>query len=221
MVFSSTDARRDFEVLFTKLYDTNIKDFLDNPTDHYIRTEWIERVRQSEHYDDIYICGGCSRLVVVDNNCKYVFKIQIDKETDVDYGIAEEYIFNEAVKFGISDFFAWSGYVGKYGNAEVYAMEKVDACECKISSEAYSYHLGIARENADFDDDEEPYIDGYDDHDGMLEFACSVNGEGMNKVIDFIIHYGINDLHCGNWGYRNDTLVLIDYGGYGRKVYKD
>ena len=59
------------------------------------------------------------------------------------------------------------------------------------------------------------YIDDYDDHDGMIEYAIAHNGPRMEIAEQLIYDLGVNDLHSANWGYRGDVLVAVDYGGYG------
>ena len=94
-----------------------------------------------------------------------------------------------------------------------------------ISDDSYDYHYRAfcEQEGLEFDTDdsrEEWYRkDGdYTSTRAMLEFAGNfwhMNREQMTEFVNFLSDNHVNDLHCGNWGYDDNLLVLTDYAGYG------
>ena len=37
----------------------------------------------------------------------------------------------------------------------------------------------------------------------------------LRQFVEFLDEHHVNDLHCGNWGYDDNRLVLTDYAGFG------
>ena len=99
-----------------------------------------------------------------------------------------------------------------------------------LSTESWDYHFKRVCEEKGYDGEhltEEQRDEVYDAiHDaeyanteGMLDYACHYMGEELfYKFYDFISDYKINDLHAGNWGFYNGTLVVVDYAGYEIKL---
>ena len=216
MKYCLDDIKVAFNELYRVLEPSGFGAFLDTLDWEDYHT-WRNRMYCNDYCEkyELSINSGCTRVVLIPHNEDFVFKIQYE-EDNIDYCQQETDIYNEAERRGIGEYFAWSVFVGKYGAALVYAMEKVDADEYRASDDSFQYHVDKwCEETGECGDD---YDGEYDDHDAMIEFAVAHNGGRMREVEDFIVHLGINDLHAANWGYRGDTLVLIDYGGYNRRI---
>lgn len=210
MTYNVTEARVIFEEVKKELAQSGFNYFLQDVCDETFR-KW-KRVFYDMEPDvqtGISICYGCSRLVIVPPNGDYVFKIQFSTEDAIDYCHNEEIIYGMASERGVEQFFAWTSFIGEYGEAQVYAMEKLEVDDDQNASDSYDYHMKNCIE-----DGEDEYYGEYDDHDGMIEYAQAHNGSAMDEAVRLIDEIGINDLHCGNWGYRGSTFVLVDYGGY-------
>ena len=95
---------------------------------------------------------------------------------------------------------SWDELDGAYWWRTELGLEDCDATRSKYNTVKYNKDLG----------------------ERMMEWACSVwnlpyaNG-GIAK---FMRDMYINDIHCGNWGWIGDRLVLVDYSGYG-EYYSD
>ena len=215
MTYNVAEARAIFEGIKEELAPSGFDFFLDDVCGETFR-KWKHRFFNGGYDKSLHamICYGCSRLVIVPVYGNYVFKIQFDAEDAIDYCHNEELIYSMACERGVERFFAWTSFIGEYGEAQVYAMEKVEVDDNQNASDSYDYHMQNCVE-----DDEDEYCGEYDDHDGMIEYAQAHNGSAMDEAVRLIDEIGINDLHCGNWGYRGDTFVLVDYGGYRETLY--
>ena len=224
MMYNIDEMKSRFLAICDMLEEANIKEFLNDCCGHTMRA-FKERYYEQHLDEKVFISNGCSRAVFILPELDYVFKIQYDDFEFGNYCEAEARVFDRAQEESVEEFFAWTCFVGNFGQAAVYAMEKVEANEDRISDDSYRYHVEQWMEDCGYtaeDEMESQYCGDYDDHDGMIEFAIAHNGRRMAHAVDKVIdELGINDLHFGNWGYRGDTLVLIDYGGYGTRLFQE
>lgn len=219
MRHSIVDIRKEFEEICETLASTDFVGFLNRVGEDYTEFyKWKDRYWEEQYKDNvggIDFGAGCTRLVIIPPASNYVFKIQYDDSDSVDYCRNERYVYSQAVKRGCEEFFAWIECIGTYGSVLVYAMEKVEVNEDRNSDDSYTYHANRWHEEHKGEDEDEMYIDDYDDHDGMIEYAIARNGDRMRIAEQLIYDLGVNDLHSANWGYRGEVLVAVDYGGYG------
>jgi hypothetical protein len=210
------DIRTEFDAIYEALLPSGFGRFLDNVKDYETYRSWKHNFYNHnwEEKAEVELCGGCSRIVLIPHSGNYVFKIQYDFERDIDYCANEAKIYERAEERGVAEFFAWTAYIGTYGNVDVYAMERVVVDENRNSSDSYAYHRERWNDERGDEDDDDFDLGEYDDHDGMIEYAIAHNGSLMLKAVALLEEIGVNDLHCGNWGYRGETFVLVDYGGY-------
>ena len=216
------DIRKEFDNICKALEPTNFADFLNNTHEGSYENlrEWRDRYwnlyNDNEKVSRINFNSGCTRVVLTSDDSNYVFKIQYDHSDEIDFCRNECYVYEKAVEHHCEEYFAWIGCLGVYGDALVYAMEKVEVNEDRNSEDSYTYHARKWEEDRDEDSDDDDEFDGeYDDHEGMIEFAIAHNGGNMEEAANLIWDLGVNDLHSANWGYRGDVLVAVDYGGYG------
>ena len=194
-------------------------------------SNWKYDGDMSDHYGT-WCATGCTRFVLGDEYRDYIIKFQKQGD-EVDYGALEVKTYERAVAAGFDDKFAWTAKLMDYHYITddcdivipIYVMEYVDCNYEMVSDDSYNYHYTAfcEQENLDPNSDEardEWYsTDGdYSSTEAMIEFAFNVWHASLlfkEGFIKFLREERINDLHCGNWGYRGDTLVLTDYAGYG------
>jgi hypothetical protein len=178
--------------------------------------------------DGCWFANGCTRFVMGDDDCDYVIKFQRPCDV-IDYGAIECDVYKNAVAAGYADKFVWCDhlmayeYEGDIINVYVYKYAQCSYDMISDDSYDYHYHAFCAQEGLELDTDDsrdEWYRrDGdYTSTRAMLEFAGNfwhMNKEQMTEFVNFLSDNHVNDLHCGNWGYDDNMLVLTDYAGYG------
>jgi hypothetical protein len=217
------DIKAQFDAIYEALLPSGFDRFLADSKNYDQFCEWRDAFYEGDWETKLEVdfAGGCTRFVIIPRSGDYVFKIQYDFDKDIDYCANEAAVYVAAEREGVAEFFAWTACIGTYGNADVYAMERVVVDENRNSSDSYAYHCEQWREESGSDDEDVDIFGDYDDHDGMIEYAIAHNGNLMRKAVDLLESIGVNDLHCGNWGYRDDVFVLVDYGGYGTRLHLD
>lgn len=175
----------------------------------------------------LQIACGVTRLVIWDEYCDYVIKIAF---TDLyeKYNKHEVEVYAAAVEEGLEENFAWCDcYIqpcesDDFWSAGVYVMEYLDGNSEEVSDRAWDYEYKQYCEEHDYDSSSYDYADDfndwyYDDEDQSLMnfFLSQVENKVACKIGKFISKFNINDLHCGNFLFRGDRLVICDYAGYG------
>ena len=178
--------------------------------------------------EGIQFDAGCSKIVIYDDYCDYVLKVATDIADD--YCGTEARIYADAVKLGIDCCFAQCEKLMTYTEGrwewDIYMME---FCECGYDMVAektdnFQYRSYLAKTGKpDTRETEEEFYDSYDTSDGqctsgMIAYAVDCWRLPLPKLealLKLLAEYRVNDLHCGNWGYIDGQLVLVDYSGYG------
>ena len=210
-------------------------DYLEDCTPEDIECSWDEYDYAVENLG-IWVASGATKFVIGDGTNDYIIKIQppcisSDEDCgDFDYCAREVEVYNEAVKEGFEDKFAWTAKLFDYDFSDcltipVYVMEW---CKCDydfIDDEMDEWHFTKYRTERGLEDTDEVretyYSKGRYDKDyseRMLEWVHSVWGGEYDPASDFIKFMRrmfINDIHAGNWGWHGNTIVLTDYSGYG------
>lgn len=163
-------------------------------------------------YED-YDCDGASKCCFLfDEEKNFVLKFpQYDEDEDENYCQMEADIYKK-VPEELKKFFAETFYLGKFtdcdGEAnEVYCQERVPVI-AENEPECYTFE----KEIYDLAEDMELDCNG-----SFLLYLLSkgYSEEICQELQDFFNDQGINDLHDGNWGLREDgTPVLFDFSGY-------
>ena len=237
MEHNIAELRERFHNLLDALmHDFNLKNYLGEGSPEDIDCAWEEFNDAANHYG-IWTGSGCTKFVIGDDNCDYIIKFQppyVDEDAgEFDYCAREVEIYQEAVRAGYADKFAWCAKLFDYEVDDwvlpIYVMEW---CQCSydmIDDEMDDWHYtkfcsshGI---NKGEDDAYEKYCDSRNSHEvefdeRMMEWAYSVWGLDYHNPDDydfcrFMKRMSINDIHSGNWGWCNNQLVLVDYSGYG------
>lgn len=207
-----------------------------------ISYEW-RRDRGHEVFEELDIwmsCGATRCCIGLNSDTEYVIKFQLDDEA-CDYCAREASISKDAEKCGFGDFFAKSeplfDYTFTYNDEDrkikVYAMEWCHCSYDDVSDDSYNYHYSKFCEDNNLDASSDDSRDLFSDEEerracddensesniGMIEYAKSTWGildeDFLRDLIKFMRDWEINDLHAGNWGYKGNKLVMVDYGGYG------
>lgn len=136
-------------------------------------------------------------------------------ESDWDYCAVEAELAVSAEKHGVSNYFAKTELLGYAREHPVYIQEKC----CMFYDEGSTTYKEIykQRTKADYDSLKEvrERVGFYDiNDDWILDFLIYWGEEALNKLKSFIHDYCIEDLHCGNIGYRHGVPCLVDYSGY-------
>lgn len=183
--------------------------------------------------EGVWCATGATRMVFgLDDNHDYVFKILKDR-SDIDYNASEAFIYERACQAQLEEWFAWTEKVETIEvngtKTDIYVM---DFCEVNPEAlEANSFDTAVKKYLADnntsleemSEEEKEQMYDWLEEDSGSPEGICHYmysiyDAEEMNALYDFIDHYRINDTHCGNWGWRGEHMVLIDFGGFERNI---
>ena len=211
--------------------DYHLGEYIDGRCPEDLDCEW-------EGYNDaadnlgIWVDSGATKFVIGDDDCGYIIKF-CTNESDFDYCGREVEVYEEAVRAGYADKFAWCAKLFDYDFNEsfclpVYVMQW---CHCgynMIDDEMDDYHFTKYCSSHNIDKKADGAYDEYNskarnssDYDErMMEWAYSVWGLDYHNGDDyafcnFMKRMYINDIHAGNWGWCNNRLVLVDYSGYG------
>ena len=188
---------------------------------------WLaERIIESDffNYDSLYDWGqdwenyfadnygvtlefGCTKACFISTDSEWVIKLNT---SDMDYCHDEAENYQRAVIRGIDECFAACYFLDHIGGYDFYIQEKVDVDEETTDSTCYTYASRQCNSD-DYDDINELYWD-MDDYERII--ALFEDSIFKTQLLDFIDTYNINDLHVGNFGYRNNSPVLMDYSGY-------
>lgn len=179
----------------------------------------------------IHFACGCTRVVFWDENDKdYVYKLNMYTD-DIDYGKQEEFVYHKAEEANVAECFAWVHKILTLFDRSIYAMPYCHVSATELSCDSYEYHARAYCEEEGYDydnltdeqkDEVNEMIDGYSDGDGMVDYISTIyDSDLFHRLCAFIDSIGLNDLHCGNWGYCAGQLVAIDYAGYERDLMQE
>jgi hypothetical protein len=220
---------------FKGILDTLVSDYgfseavlnSDGPED--IFANWKD-AEDAEEKLGLWFGTGATKFVI--GVCDYDFVLKFTM-CGYDYCEREVDIYNAALEEGFEKAFAWAGYLFDYDFGDVtvsmYAMERCDCDDCQISDDICEFeYREYCTTNGLIDNSENRekfYCErDYDAHDEtVMDWACEHWGiercTNKRTVVDFMREMYINDIHCGNWGWSGNRLVLVDYSGYGSDLY--
>ena len=165
---------------------------------------------------DLQVLCGATRIVLYEPDFPFVIKFQPFEDTNGDnYCEQERTVYEMACEDGWEDYFCPVEKLCKFTfvagdrtfTRDIYVMPVCDCDEDAITSKSYKHQARPGSNHHDADGDA-----------ALLELAAYLRGhdEGvLNIFMDFLREWGVNDLHCGNWGYLDGKLVITDYAGYG------
>lgn len=174
--------------------------------------------------------SGATRMCFWDVNAQdIVYKILLDDQ-EIDYGANEVFIYKEAQKLGLEKWLAWTDLIDTIEmNGVITKVYAMDYCTTdadfldEASSDAlirdYCDQHSLVWDQLSAEERDEIFENISEDEGTAEAMECFVNNAYSERhpeeLFQFLWDYGVNDTHCGNWGYLDDKqLVLIDYGGY-------
>ena len=228
---------------YTKILDTLCADYdfaraiFASYSGDSVRCNWAQD--EEAAYDlGLRFSGGATRMMIHKVGLPYVIKFAIEPQFGCDFCSDEINTYKQAEAAGVADIFAWCEHLmdytfsdgGKERTVNVMIMEECFCYEDSVSNDTFRYHYYRFCEENNLVDDEDSREQFWDEgpdpdcDDGILSYAVSTVGFSHNeqeRLIEVLDACGVNDLHCGNWGYIGDRLVMIDYAGYGSKNERD
>lgn len=179
---------------------------------------WLSENFEFLNSIDCDLDSGVTRVVVIPENLSWVLKFNFISEVlTVDYNKLEATHFEVAAEEGLDEFFAATYYFTSVDGVDVYIQEKVKVDEDAISDSFYNFTLENLYSGDDENDERIQEMAWTDSNDlTNEERICAMVGDSpkINALLNFIEYNDINDLHSGNWGYRDGEPVMIDYAGY-------
>lgn len=190
-------------------------------------TDWIFEYANKAHFSSntgITVEYGCTKAVFINDDCEWVLKTNIKKNIEdkyYDYCRKEADNFKVACETHIDEYFATCYFYKEVNGREFYVQEMVAVDEESFSSSCYDYVSSRYSKDYEYIEDEEERsyrIDelSYDmpDDERICAIFCDIPNDKISAIIDFIDNMRINDLHVGNFGYRGEQPVIMDYSGY-------
>lgn len=213
-----------YKELLDFLYNRhNFADFLEYGTEDSFMNWQYELPKLS-----LEINWGSSKGVIFDPDLpSYVLKFPFDfyRSRARNYCEIEYDNYQAAENFPeILDRFAWMDFLFTYKGYPVYIMEKVNCNDREILSRAFNFsYFSYRKRNKTISISEEEILDNFSDlfhcyyspREQMSDLLINQIGRARTELFwDFCEAREINDLHSGNWGLRENDLVLVDYSGY-------
>lgn len=117
-------------------------------------------------------------------------------------------VFEEATLAGIGHFFCETQYMFTLGGTEFYCAEK---CEKPFldSPKVYSDNSYKKAEKRYYSNAKKPL-----NIDCLATMYEQYGVTATEELITFLEDNSVNDLHCGNFGFLDGMLCIIDYSGY-------
>ena len=142
-------------------------------------------------YGNVTMSGGATRLTIISDEMDYVVKICFE-EVASDY-VTDEYLIYNDVK-----------------NSE----EFQDLLPMLVETSRFLYDGSWVEIQEKVDADEDLVYQTYGDYLDNSEVEEVLEDTYGEKIYDMFEEFGINDLHCGNLGFRDGKPVLFDFAGY-------
>ena len=208
----------------------NLGDYIDGSCPEDIECSW-EGYNDAAAQLDIWSGSGATKFVIGTDDCDYIIKFCPNSE-DFDYCAREVEVYEEAVRAGYADKFAWCAKLFDYEfndwcTLPIYVMEWCQCSYDRIDDEMDDWHYTKYCSSRGIEKSDDAIIaydnegrGGQDYEERMMEWAFSVWGLDYKNpkhygICEFMKSMFINDIHAGNWGWCNNRLVLVDYSGYG------
>ena len=187
-------------------------DFRDDRKSYF----WDEyKARRLDELGFEYSSGAAKYCIFLPEWYDVVIKFCYDKEFDYCEREYENYC--AAVCEGVAQYFPYTDYLGTNNGIRFYVQQVAYVDECDVYDSLYDK----LNESGSFED--LPYEDEYERSEYISDWIDDMEAEervellfGDERLIEFIDHYHINDLHDGNFGKIDDAFVIIDFSGYGK-----
>lgn len=177
---------------------------------------WTKTHRETLRAAGCIIESGATRVVVVPEFSKWVLKFNYIGKYETDYNYLELEHFQQACDRHLEKYFAATYLLGNVDGLNVYMQEKVKIDEDLTSDSFIIYTMENYYSGVDCEDEEiyDKVCNESYELDNEERIYAMVDSRDAGVLIDFVYECDINDLHSGNWGYRGEDPVLIDYAGF-------
>ena len=205
------------------------EEFVENSNIDTFNTLW-SAIRKAELLD-CYCDTGETKGVIISYDDDVVFKFPLlTRCKNFDYCRAEVRNYRAAEKAGVAQYFAWTDKLfdvySEHGYYPIYIMAQVDCDEEAITDMMVQTFCENNR-NPEDEDADEVDEDARQDYEDRYNSACSGSTEGVDewfhstldcreyaKLDHFLCVNDIDDIHSGNLGFYDGSVVIIDYSGY-------
>ena len=159
--------------------------------------------------------SGATKCVLTHEEFDWVIKFRYPGEKK-DYCAKEYENYIAAEKAGFAYYFAACDYLCQHDDINFYVQERVECTEDVDSVIYENLLLEYKEEGSEYDEDNIWYeVEDMESHDRMVALY------GNHDLADFVENHRINDLHNGNFGVIGDHYVMIDYSGFGYRVWEE
>lgn len=138
----------------------------------------------------------------------YDFVIKTDRNSSsIGNGCGAEFqMYKQAVKDNMTEFFPETDFLTSIGGHKFYIQERADVDEMGLEDSVFEYVSPY------FDDEQLAREYAYDDEIEIEDILNAVfPREKAKKLIKWLNEYEIEDIHCGNLGFRNNHPMIIDF----------
>lgn len=161
--------------------------------------------------ENLYLCSGVTRMVLVDDDYPYVVKMDM---LGFHYCEREVELRELAYEKGLEALFAPITYVGEYVDFctgmswKLYAAPRYDCgvYDCACSTDEERTTLNHYKEKGS------PLT--YKSYEAAMNLLHNWGMEVFDRLNTFCIEHHINDIHRGNIARVDGKIILIDYAGY-------
>ena len=216
---SIEELRIFYKDFLEKMVDNGLDFFEDKDENRFI--DWCE---DNSRDLDFFFANGMTKIVLWEDELPYVIKIPFLNEyhrTDYCKKEVENYKAARRDFPEILDCFAWCDFLFDFCGFPIYIMEKIDCDEVTLSDRAYSaaYEKFVSYdEGCEEEEVAEKFSNEYYNWSGDEQTESLIyeewSFEKVQAFLEFCAIREINDRHVGNWGYRGDQLVIVDYSGF-------
>lgn len=182
-----------------------------------------ERVYNELMSETCTISTGASRMVIIPNYASFVIKCDHpdysewdryvqDRDNTSPFCEKESWVYEEAVRYGVSQYFAKEEFLCRIGNKDFYIQERVACDEDEVTRSAMDCHGVSSRHDSYYYS-----MDSFERIEPLFEECYGFDETcALNSFLD---DNSINDVHEANVGFRsNGDIVIIDYCGYQSQI---
>lgn len=208
------DAMEYGQIFITEAIAAGIEEALtpneDGRLNSWLLYDWL--IKYVNTNTSMFLSSGATRSVICDPDNEYVIKIANNSEDEC-YNENEVYIYECACEKGYKDYFAGLIKVGAICGRGIYVGEYAQCDEDEIASSVSEYCWNSSIDCGEVSSSEPNYYSG-SSSESCEEWALHEWGKIGRSILDFLADCQIDDLHAGNWGYINSSLVVVDYAGF-------
>jgi hypothetical protein len=212
----------------TNFISNEIRDYANKVVESFVRVGLIENRRsynefsfsdwyKSKNLDSYgfsYSCGVSKVCLFHPQLENFVIKFGFsDITSQTDYCVIEYENYLRAKENGFEEYFPYTDFLCEYEEVSFFIQEKAVCSEDDITSGWYHSMREVMEADCDEDDDDfnSRIWDAVYDMDDIQRADFTFCDEAFT---DFLIKYGIGDLHEGNFGYIGNRTVIIDFSGW-------